>query len=78
MSHNFVKQNDGSRICSSCGDERGVDEERNCPFAEEHRIGKSNIIIYFICMSVFLNHIYNFNYWLLFLRTTIIIVYQLL
>lgn len=33
MAHNFVKQIDGSKVCSWCGDERGVDSERNCPKA---------------------------------------------
>lgn len=33
MAHNFVKQADSSKVCSLCGDERGVDEERVCPRA---------------------------------------------
>jgi hypothetical protein len=31
MSHNFVKQSDGLRVCSYCGDERGNDADRDCP-----------------------------------------------
>ena len=31
MSHNFVKQSDGSKVCSCCGDERGTDADRDCP-----------------------------------------------
>jgi hypothetical protein len=31
MSHNFVKQADGSIVCSNCADEKGVDVERDCP-----------------------------------------------
>ena len=31
MSHNFVKQFDGSKVCSCCGDERGRDDDRDCP-----------------------------------------------
>jgi len=30
MSHNFVKQFDGSKVCSCCGDERGTDADRDC------------------------------------------------
>ena len=35
MSHNFVKQTDGSKVCSNCGDERGVDIDRSCPHPRE-------------------------------------------
>jgi hypothetical protein len=35
MSHNFVKQHDGSKVCSCCGDERGKDEEEK-PFVYSH------------------------------------------
>lgn len=31
MAHNFVKQADGSKVCSWCGDEKNVDMERDCP-----------------------------------------------
>ena len=31
MAHNFVKQSDGSKMCSKCGDEIGVSIERDCP-----------------------------------------------
>ena len=31
MAHNFVKQSDGSKMCSKCGDEIGVSTERDCP-----------------------------------------------
>jgi hypothetical protein len=31
MSHNFVKQFDGSKVCSCCGDESGKDPDRDCP-----------------------------------------------
>ena len=31
MSHNFVKQSHGSKVCSCCGDERGTDADRDCP-----------------------------------------------
>ncbi len=31
MAHKFVKQSDGSKVCEWCGDERGLDAERDCP-----------------------------------------------
>lgn len=35
MSHHFVKNSDGSRVCTNCGDEKGFDAERPCPFPLE-------------------------------------------
>ena len=41
MSHNFVKQSDGSKVCSCCGDERGIDADRDCPRPIVAQPGKS-------------------------------------
>ena len=30
MSHNFVKQSDGTKFCSNCGDEKNTDPDRDC------------------------------------------------
>jgi hypothetical protein len=35
MAHNFVKYGD-SRICTACGDEKGSDPERRCPFSKQN------------------------------------------
>ena len=43
MSHNFVKQLDGSKVCSWCGDEKNVDDERDCPRSQSQQ-GKTIII----------------------------------
>ena len=32
MSHNFIKQFDSSKVCSSCGAEIGKDDYRDCPY----------------------------------------------
>jgi hypothetical protein len=40
MAHSFLKdEKTGARICSSCGDERGFDPERPCPFAQQAPAG---------------------------------------
>ena len=41
MSHNFVKQADGSKVCSWCGDERNVDRERECPRTQLVQLAQS-------------------------------------
>ena len=41
MAHNFIKQSDGSKMCSKCGDEIGVSIERDCP----HPVASGNFII---------------------------------
>jgi hypothetical protein len=33
MAHNFVKYNDGSRVCTWCGNEKGVDVDGPCAFS---------------------------------------------
>jgi hypothetical protein len=33
MTHNFVKQKDGSKVCTHCGDEKGVDDLRICSYS---------------------------------------------
>ena len=38
MSHKFVKQTDGAKVCSNCGDERGLDIDRNCPKPQGYMI----------------------------------------
>jgi len=35
MPHKFRKESDGSRLCEWCGDQRGLDAERDCPFSAE-------------------------------------------
>ena len=36
-----VKQSDGSKVCSCCGDERGIDADRDCPCPIVAQPGKS-------------------------------------
>jgi hypothetical protein len=33
MTHNFIKQTDGSKVCTHCGDEKGVDNLRICSYS---------------------------------------------
>jgi len=33
MAHNFFASNDRTLLCSWCGDIKGVDVERRCPFS---------------------------------------------
>ena len=53
MSHNFVKQSDGSKVCSCCGDERGIDADRDCP----HPPGNYPIPVNFI--ELYPSHIFH-------------------
>ena len=59
MSHNFVKQSDGSKVCSCCGDERGTDADRDCPHPVAPAPGNNSILnfielspshIFYICI----------------------------
>jgi hypothetical protein len=54
MAHNFVKQADGSKVCSWCGDEKNVDVERDCPrtqsagpvgLGDGHEFHKATVIL---------------------------------
>ena len=46
MAHNFVKQSDGSKVCSWCGDEKNLDEERDCPRTQYAGELLSSIVIH--------------------------------
>ena len=44
MSHCFIKQADGSKMCSNCGDEVGKNNERACPFPSATPQQSGNVI----------------------------------
>jgi len=53
MAHLFLKdEKTGARVCSSCGDEKGVDIERPCTYAPQAPAGNliSNIHSYLLIM----------------------------
>ena len=54
MSHNFVKQSDGSKVCSCCGDERGKDADRECPHPVAPAPGNYIISIFYLCLMNFI------------------------
>ena len=53
MAHNFVKQFDGSKICSKCGDEIGVSIERGCPYAGNSSPYFIELILHVFCICIY-------------------------
>jgi hypothetical protein len=41
--HHFVKQTDGSKVCTYCGDEKGIDELRICSYSLLVRNGRNEL-----------------------------------